>query len=595
MGSKRDFFLEYAKLTRCLGQPGRVELRLAPMKSCVLVVARNAQTRAVLAQWLLGAGYAVELAESSTRARDVIANADIALAILVPDGFGAQGQEVARELGGRVEHLIVIADENEAAEATASLQPDAGISTPLREPAVLAQVRSALAPPPQDATDQPQVFHLDRYVVDVGQRRCVDADGRELSLTRAEFSLLVALARQPGRILSRDELTRAAVDRGAEPHDRSVDVLISRLRRKIEPDPKAPRIILTVPGKGYELAASSQAAVSGSPAGASPAQAATRGAPPLASPRRPLGALALTIIGTSAALAVIVTAVIAFRSSGLPIRTADSALPAQKFDATAVPFVFDYVRTELARYEREPAAKAIAISREGWGVSSGAANEAAAKNEALERCRERDATGLCRIYAVGDAVVWTKSMLALPLPADIRSDGSGGPPVTAEDLNKVWQMIWHIAPPQVVAGYVSGKEHKALALDFTSVYWSGGRPTQSEAIRLAIEKCSDRGRAPCLLLSVDGAWSVALPQSRRISSPFTLAGETEMSEPERQRIAQIYAGKDWRALARGRSGRWYAVAEAQTEDAAAEQVMKMCQAAEPECVLHAIGNWRVGE
>ena len=65
---------------------------------------------------------------------------------------------------------------------------------------------------------------------------------------------LLTLARQSGKVVSRDELRQALVGRDAGPDDRSVDVMVSRLRRKIEPDPKQPRIIVTVPGGGYRLA-----------------------------------------------------------------------------------------------------------------------------------------------------------------------------------------------------------------------------------------------------------------------------------------------------------------------------------------------------
>jgi DNA-binding winged helix-turn-helix (wHTH) protein len=81
-----------------------------------------------------------------------------------------------------------------------------------------------------------------------------------VALTRAELTLLLSLARRPGRAVSRDDLTRAVAGRGAERGDRSVDVLISRLRRKIEANPKSPRIILTIPGVGYRLAAKPQIA-----------------------------------------------------------------------------------------------------------------------------------------------------------------------------------------------------------------------------------------------------------------------------------------------------------------------------------------------
>jgi hypothetical protein len=59
--------------------------------------------------------------------------------------------------------------------------------------------------------------------------------------------------------------------------------------------------------------------------------------------------------------------------------------------------------------------------------------------------------------------------------------------------------------------------------------------------------------------------------------------------------AQIYAGRDWRAVAKADSGRWFAVAGHETEAAAVDEVLKTCQLAKQECSLYAIGNWRVGE
>ncbi len=77
--------------------------------------------------------------------------------------------------------------------------------------------------------------------------------GETIPLTRGEFALLRALAGRPGRVVSRDALLGVFSDRNLESFDRSVDVLISRLRRKIEADPKAPRLIVTVPGEGYRF------------------------------------------------------------------------------------------------------------------------------------------------------------------------------------------------------------------------------------------------------------------------------------------------------------------------------------------------------
>src|SRR6516162_11234097 len=78
--------------------------------------------------------------------------------------------------------------------------------------------------------------------------------GEAIQLTRGELALLRFFVSHPRRVLSRDMLLDATAGRRFEPFDRSVDVMVGRLRRKIEPDPKAPRLIVTVPG-GYQFAA----------------------------------------------------------------------------------------------------------------------------------------------------------------------------------------------------------------------------------------------------------------------------------------------------------------------------------------------------
>jgi DNA-binding response OmpR family regulator len=241
------------------------------MKSRILVVAGDASLRASLARWLMAAGYAVELAESPKRAREAVETTGIALAIMAPDGLGAAGAELARELGGQVEHVMVIEEEADGNSPAPTIQGEGNICRPLSEQVVLARVKSALgAAPMRERRVGTELLRFEAYTLDAAGRTCVNASGQEVALTRAEFSLLLALALQPGRVHSRDELTQAVAGRGAEPDDRSVDVLMSRLRRKIEPDPKTPRIIVTVPGEGYKFTAKPQAVVPTDPTTASP-------------------------------------------------------------------------------------------------------------------------------------------------------------------------------------------------------------------------------------------------------------------------------------------------------------------------------------
>ena len=114
-------------------------------------------------------------------------------------------------------------------------------------------------------------------------------------------------------------------------------------------------------------------------------------------------------------------------------------------------------------------------------------------------------------------------------------------------------------------------------------------------MRLAVERCSDYAQRPCVLLAVDGFLTVRIPQSHRILETFTLAGEKGMSDADKERIGRVYAARDWRALVRGRSASWYAVADQTTEAAAVDAALDACRAVEQECTLHAIGNFRVDE
>ena len=258
------------------------------------------------------------------------------------------------------------------------------------------------------------------------------------------------------------------------------------------------------------------------------------------------------------------------------------------FDAAKVPLVTDRVRGALADFAREPSYKAIAISRIGWGVASGARDTVTAEREALDRCRKRDQKGDCRIYALGNRVVWP--LLRMPLPADLH----------AEPLNEplVPQLLSAVKGVPNAAGlqaYLGEGNHKALAISDSGFSSMKERETQAEAIRLAVERCSDFAHAPCLLVSVDGFLAVKIPASYGALRPFTLAGETEMSEADKARIGKIYSAKDWRALARGGSKQWYAVSEMASETAATDAVLNACHASERDCTLWAVSNFRVAD
>jgi DNA-binding response OmpR family regulator len=567
------------------------------MKHRILVVAEDAPIRATLARWLMAAGYTVELAESPKRAREVVENEAVALGILAPQRSGAAGPEVAHELRSAIGRLIVISDPSADAgsRAAEAIESDGSISMPLNEAEVLESVKAALPAPPKEEELPADTLYFERHILDVGARQCRTVDGKDLALTRGEFKTLLVLARKSGRMVSRDELRQAVVGRDAGPDDRSVDVMISRLRRKIEPDPKQPRIIVTVPGEGYRLAEAVQS---------------DRHVPVVLQPLMPSVAADQSMTETStrdtgppprrhrvlrmgwAALAGVATVLVAL---GLwRLGKQDPGLPVVgKFDASEVPLVSDTARRELETYSLQPDFKAVAITAGVYGVAIGAHDLSSAKEEALERCKSRsssNANQYCRLYAVGNDVVWSIKSLPLPLPFDVHDEPlEQAFDAAALPLNMTGQ-----------TGYMSRPNHRALALEgtpqgiggFFSVFGIAFRPP---AARMAIEGCVDHYQSPCLLVSVDGFWTIRVPQSRRIVGMFMLTNEAAMSDEDKRRVGPIYQQDDWRAMARGKAGGWYPVAGASTESAAVEQALERCAEHDNECHIYAISNFRVAE
>jgi two-component system OmpR family response regulator len=122
----------------------------------------------------------------------------------------------------------------------------ARIKNVLRRAGALPRSRDSLAS---------KALAFDRWTLHVDRREIVGEDHVAIPLSTAEFRLLVALLRHPRRVLSRDQLLDLTSGRTAQPFDRSIDNLISRLRRKLEADPTNPGLIKTVWGGGYLLAA----------------------------------------------------------------------------------------------------------------------------------------------------------------------------------------------------------------------------------------------------------------------------------------------------------------------------------------------------
>jgi DNA-binding response OmpR family regulator len=115
--------------------------------------------------------------------------------------------------------------------------------------------RSQAAGMPEDPAGTPRAYRFGDWELNVRQHRLVASDGREVELSRGEFNMLCALLSAPQRILTREQLRELAHVHGTDVFDRTIDVQIQRVRRKIEPNPSAPRFIRTQRGAGYYFSA----------------------------------------------------------------------------------------------------------------------------------------------------------------------------------------------------------------------------------------------------------------------------------------------------------------------------------------------------
>ena len=118
---------------------------------------------------------------------------------------------------------------------------------------LIRRVRHAQAAGP--AEEGRQLRQFADWTLDLDRRRLLASDGRECLLTHGEFQLLSVFLRNSGHTLSRDQLMDQIRNREWLPNDRSIDVLVGRLRRKLQDDPADPRLIITIHGAGYLFSA----------------------------------------------------------------------------------------------------------------------------------------------------------------------------------------------------------------------------------------------------------------------------------------------------------------------------------------------------
>ena len=234
----------------------------------IIVVDDEADVRDTLQEYLGMQGFRVTALPSGEGLRAMVeADEPFDVAILDITMPGEDGLSLARFLRERTEvGILMVTASGETIDRVIGLEMGADDYLPkpvdLREllariKAVLRRVSRKAAGGAADDPDR-RVVAFGQCTLDLDAHKLHDGDGTEIPLTAMEFDLLKAFAERPNRVLSRDQLLELAHNRNWEPFDRSIDIRIARIRRKVELDPGKPQVIKTVRGAGYVFSPSAE-------------------------------------------------------------------------------------------------------------------------------------------------------------------------------------------------------------------------------------------------------------------------------------------------------------------------------------------------
>ncbi len=225
----------------------------------IVVCDDELDVREMVQEYLGKRGFRVSTAANGGELRETLASEATDLVVLDINMPGEDGLAVLRSL--RPDNpvaIVMLTAAGEVVDRIIGLEMGAddylGKPVDLRE--LEARIKAVLrrrgeAKTPAASSAPADAAQFGDYTLNIEAAKMVSADGTELQLTAMEFSLLKVFAENKGRVLNRDQILEQAHDRSWDPFDRSIDIRISRLRRKIEKNPEKPSIIRTVRGLGY--------------------------------------------------------------------------------------------------------------------------------------------------------------------------------------------------------------------------------------------------------------------------------------------------------------------------------------------------------
>lgn len=224
----------------------------------ILIIEDEPVTRITLADYLTSHGYMVSAFESAETAEPMLASdrADLLLVDITLDG--KDGLQITREQRARSDIGIILTTSlSDDVDRIVGLElgADDYVCKPFNRRELLARIKNLLRRTEAQRRLSRQNFRFHGFSFAVATRQLTAPDGENIRLTRAEYELLAELVRHPGEVLSRERLMRAVTHRQQHPDTRTVDVIVRRLRTKIEESPAVPRIITTAHGEGYVFTA----------------------------------------------------------------------------------------------------------------------------------------------------------------------------------------------------------------------------------------------------------------------------------------------------------------------------------------------------
>ena len=222
----------------------------------ILICDDEPMLREMVRDYLEGRGYSIVEAENAAALRDRLDMRVPDVIVLDVNMPGEDGLSALRSLRSSSDvPVIMLTAADEVVDRVVGLEMGAddylGKPVDLRELEARIKVALRRRPAAKTTAERPGSVPFGTCTLDLDGARLLDADGREVYLTAMEFNLLRVFAENRGRVLNRDQLLEQAHDKSWEPFDRSIDLRISRVRRKIEVNPTRPEVIRTVRGIGY--------------------------------------------------------------------------------------------------------------------------------------------------------------------------------------------------------------------------------------------------------------------------------------------------------------------------------------------------------